>query len=892
MVAQLLTTKLHIPPARAELVARPRLVERLNAGLRRRLTLISAPAGFGKTTLLSEWASRCPRPVAWLSLDEGDNDPVRFLAHLVAALQRVGAILPDETTDLPLEAPSAPTGVVATALINQIVASKMGFVLMLDDYHLIEEQAIHDALNFLLDHLPPNMHLVIASRADPPLSIARLRARSQLTELRQSDLRFDLQEVSQFLNEVMRLGLAPADVRALLSRTEGWIAGLQMAAVSIRGQDAGRRTHLIRDLTGSNRYIMDYLVEEVLERQPDQVQAFLLQTSVLEQLSGPLCDAVVAAGAQGQQTLEYLDRANLFVIPLDNRREWYRYHRLFADLLRKRLRQTEPTLVATLHRRASAWYESHGYAAAAIDHALSAEDFQRAADLMEQTAEETVMRSELVTFLRWVARLPDDLLGARPSLGVLHAWALLLTGRWAEAADSYLEQPTTGTGIASWKMAPMRALMTLFQGRVPAAAEMSRRALEELPRGESFLRSIAAWNLSLSQLAEGDVSACRQTLEELVQASRQTRNYVVAVMAMASLAVLQRRLGRLHEAEVLYGRALELATDEQGNQLPIASEPLMGLGEIWREWNDLALATQYLEQGIESAQRWAETSALDGYMSLVRVKESQGDVEAARNVLLLAQQMAEQFDGTDLDDLMVDLLRLRLSIAQGDIASAERWTGQRGWDKYLHSEGGERSFGFVRSRMDKYERLLLARLRIAQRRPSEAVSLLEPLLSLMQSLRRVDLLIEVEVLRALALQQLDDQDQALAALEHALSLAQAGGYVRIFVDEGEPMVRLLYRAAQRGMAPEYAGQLLAAFPAAPAVAEPTVSDMVEPLSKRELDVLQLIAEGLSNREIAARLFLSLPTVKWHSSNIYGKLGVSNRTQAVTRARALGILATD
>ncbi len=891
MVAQLLTTKLHIPPARAELVVRPRLVERLNAGLCGRLTLISAPAGFGKTTLLSEWASRCPRPVAWLSLDEGDNDPMRFLAHLVAALQTVGAIVPDEVTDLPLEARSAATRALVTALINQVGASKLAFVLILDDYHLIEEQAVHDALTFLLEHLPPNMHLVIASRADPPLSIARLRARSQLTELRQSDLRFDLHEVSQFLNEVMRLGLAPADVRALLSRTEGWIAGLQMAAVSIRGQDAGRRTHLLRDLTGSNRYIMDYLVEEVLERQPDQVQAFLLQTSVLGHLSGPLCDAVVAEGAQGQQTLEYLDRANLFVIPLDNRREWYRYHRLFADLLRKRLSQTDPTLEATLHRRASAWHERHGYAAAAIDHALSAGDFERAADLMEQTAEETVMRSELVTFLRWVARLPDEFLAARPSLAVLHAWALLLTGRWVEAADSYLDQAATGTDIASWKMAPIRALMALFQGRVLAAAEMSRRALEELPRRESFLRSIAAWNLSLSQLAEGDVSAGRQTLEELVQASQQSGNYSVAVMAMASLALLQRRLGRLREAEVLYRRALELATDEQGNQLPIASEPLMGLGEIWREWNDLSLATQYLEQGIESAQRWAETSALDGYMSLVRVKQSQGDVDGAGNVLLLAQQMAEQFDGTDLDDLMVDLLRLRLSIAQGDIASAEHWTGQRPRDKYLHPEEWESGFGFVRSHMDKYERILLARLRIAQQRSSEAVSLLEPLLALTQSLRRVDLLIEVEVLRALALQQLDDQDQALAVLEHALSLAEPGGYVRIFVDEGPPMAQLLYRAAERGIAPKYAGQLLAAFPAAP-TAEARGPEMVEPLSKRELDVLQLIAEGLSNRDIAARLFLALPTVKWHSSNIYGKLGVSNRTQAVTKARALGILATD
>jgi LuxR family maltose regulon positive regulatory protein len=890
MTTPLLTTKLHMPLIRPELVPRPRLIERLNAGLQRKLTLIAAPAGFGKTTLLTEWAAALPCPVAWISLDDGDNDPARFLAYLIAALQ---TIEPGIEAALPSPAP-LPDEASLTTLINQISAMppataagpKPSFVLILDDYHLIKAQPIHTAVSFLLDHLPGNMHLVISGRGDPPLPIVRLRGRAQMSELRQTDLRFTPMEVSEFLNRTMGLQLSPNDIAALGARTEGWITALQMAAVSMQGRDD--TASFVRAFAGSNRYIGDYLLEEVLQRQPDAVQTFLLRTSILERLSGPLCEAVTGEG-DGQVTLESLERRNLFIVPLDDQRRWYRYHRLFADLLQQRLQQTEPDLVPALHRQASAWYEHNGWVPEAIDHALSAEDFERAAELIERTAQETMMRSEVATFLRWVELLPDELVRESPSLGIFHAWALLLQGRWQEAKQGRLQDSGMAADLTVERVAPLRALVAVFEGRVPHAAELSRQALERLPDGDLFLRSIANWSLGLSKLADGDVSAGKQALEEVARMGQEMGNVVVAVMALCSLASLRKRQGQLQEAKEFYERALEFATDDQGHRLPAASEPLMGLGEIWRERNELEVATRYLTEGIEWTKHWAETSALDGYISLARLRQAQGDVEGARRAIQEAQQLAVQFDATELDDLLVSLLQARLWVAQGDIEAAQRWVQEQGLGK--GGSGAELRGGlFAVARLRKYSDLVLARLLIAQHRPAEALALLGPLLPGMEQQARIDLVLEILILKALAHQALGDGEQARDALARALSLAEAGGYVRIFLDEGPPMAHLLYEAAARGMAPQYLGKLLAAFPAEePAAARQAAVEMVEPLTARELEVLQLVAEGLSNQEIAGRLFLSLTTVKWHTHNIYGKLAVKNRTQAVAKARALGLL---
>jgi LuxR family maltose regulon positive regulatory protein len=914
MTTPLLTTKLYIPPVRPDpstglrtrLVSRPRLIERVNTGLYCKLTLISAPAGFGKTTLLSEWI-HCrggvtpPLQVAWVSLDKGDNDPTRFWAYFIAALQTVQSDIGEAALAMLQSPQPPPIEPILTTLINEITESPAVFALVLDDYHLITTQPIHDALALLLDHLPPQMHLVIASRADPPLPIALLRGRGQLIELRQADLRFTLDEAAAFLNRVMGLELSVDDVAALSSRTEGWISGLQMAAVSMRGQEdtAG----FIQAFTGSDRYILDYLVEEVLHRQPSHIQTFLLQTAILDRLTGPLCDAVVET-RESQTILEYLESSNLFIVPLDDRREWYRYHRLFADLLRQRLHQAHPDLVPTLHQRASEWHEHNGLMAQAIDHALSAEDFERAAALIEQVAEATLMRSEVATFLNWVEVLPDELVRARPTLCVFHAWALLWRGLPLDEVESRLEDVGKDTDFTPGKVAALRGFMAIFQGQLARATKLCRQALEQLPEDDVFLRTISTWILSISELADGDLRASSRTLDEVVRMSQKAGNVMVAVPAVCQLARLSARQGQLHKAQEIYQRALELGTDKSGRRegglpAPIASEALIGLGRLSYEWNDLESAACYLEESIELSQRWSETAALDAYIPLARVRQAQGDIDGARHAIQQAQHIALKTDALEVDDLFVALVQARLWVTQGNLEAAMRWAQERGLDQRSdapdieESDHGLASHATFSSRLRKYEHLVLARLWLAQDRPDDALALLEPLLRRMEQQERIDLVIEIQILKSLAFQARGDMEPALTALGHALSLAEPGGFVRVFVDEGQPMARLLYATAARGIAPQYTGKLLAAFPDAEPAARPRQPkvQMIEPLSERELEVLQLIAEGLSNKEIAQQLVLSLPTVKWHTSNIYGKLAVRNRTQAVAKARTLGILPT-
>ncbi len=945
MSSPLLMTKLYIPSVRPELVSRPRLIERLNAGLDRKLTVISAPAGFGKTTLVSEWVSdfrfqiadfglettsasavrnrqsAIDNRVAWVSLDEGDNDPAHFLAYFIAAIQTVYPDIGESlVADLHASQPP-PIQAFLTTLINEIAAVPERFILVLDDYHLITAQPIHDGLSFLLDHLPPGIHLVIATRADPSLPLARLRARGQLTELRQSDLRFTTGEAAVFLNQVMGLDLSPEHVAGLESRTEGWIAGLQMASlailahVSTPGQEdvAG----FIRALTGSDRYILDYLVEEVLQHQPESVQAFLLQTSILNQLTGTLCDAVrfglaetpstsegtgvrfgaaethapppLAEEGEGQATLERLEQANLFIIPLDNERRWYRYHRLFADLLRSRLNRTHPNLAPTLHRRASRWYEQHGLMASAIDHALATEDLDRAADLIEQNAEETLMRGEVATFLRWVAALPDDQMRARPSLCVLHAWMLLLSGQPLEAIESRLQDADAGDGPVTGRITALRALIVAFQGQVSRAAEMFRQALAQLDPDDRFIRDFATWILSVSILNGEGGAADHRALDEVFRTSQRTGNVMIAIMVMCNQAELCLRQGQLRQAAATYRQALELATDAQGERAPIAGQALVGLGELYREWNDLEAATRYLTEGIQLTDRWTETGSLEAYLALARVRQGRGNLDGAWEAARKAQELAVKFDITQIDDLTVALFQARLSIAGGDLEAVRRWAKGRELVQYIDAPLKEESQSSIEHRLLKYELLVLARLLIAEGRSDEALALLEPLLPIAERRNRPGMVIEIYLLQALALQAQGDLDRAMAPLERALSLAEPEGYARIFLDEGEPVARLLYRAVERGIAPAYGGRLLAAFPALEPAVRELPPEMVEALSDRELDVLRLIAEGLSNQEIAQRLVISLRTVKWHASNIYGKLGVKNRTQAVAKARSLGIL---
>jgi LuxR family maltose regulon positive regulatory protein len=892
MTDALLTTKLYIPPARPDLVPRIRLLESLDEGLAVKLTLVSSPAGSGKTTLLSQWVKRSQARVAWVSLDDSDNDLARFLTYIIAALQTIEPDLGEATLTM-LQSPHPPPLEAAlTALINDVaealaIEGECPLVLVLDDYHLIAARPVHTALTFLLDHLPQQMHLIVATRADPPLPLSRLRGRGQLTELNAEDLQFTRDEAAAFLNHIMQLNLSAEDISVLTSQTEGWIVGLQMAAISIRRQQNAK--NLIQALSRSSRYILDYLAEEVLQQQSEDIQSFLLQTAILDRLAGPLCDAVT--GSKGSQsTLEELERANLFIIPLDNEHRWYRYHHLFADLLYQRLQRIHHAEIPALHRRASEWLTQNAFMLLAVDHALLSGDSDWAADLVESIAEETLMRSEITTFLGWVEALPDNTVRGRPLLCAYHAVAAFLGGRPLATVEGRLRDAMAGNAAdsASAGVAACQALIAAFQGDLHRSIELSHKALDDIPENHPLLRGFIAWNLGFANAMGNDLTSAIHSFEQAFTISRAAGNLMVAVLALSQMAEFSMLQGQLHEARRLYEQALELAFDKRGRMLPIAGAAKIGLAELLREWNDLEAATEHLTEGLELTRQWGEIGTLDGYIALARIRQAQGDEEGASDSIRRAEKLAVRFDTTDMDDILVAIHQARLWIAQGKPEAAARWCEER---RLRSPEAGEESstipYAFF---MRLLEYTTLARVCITQGQYDEAVEALETSLGEAGRLGWKGIFIESLILQALALQAQGNTPEAVTAIEQALSLAEPQGYVRLFVDEGQPMMQLLYEAASQGIFPEYVGRLLAAFPQTDIIETAAQSvDMVEPLSEREREVLSLIAEGLTNQEIAQQLAISLPTVKWHTGNIYGKLGVKNRTQAVSKARILRIL---
>src|SRR5215212_350789 len=582
MSAPILATKLYVPPPRPEAVPRSRLIERLDDGLHRKLTLVSAPAGFGKTTLLGEWATTLPRPAAWLSLDEGDNDPTRFLSYLVAALLTIAPNIREGVLGA-LRSPHPPTESILTPLLNEMAAVVEDSVLILDDYHVVDAEAVDDALTFLVEHLPPRMHLVIATREDPPLPIARLRARGQMSELRAAELRFTLTEAAEFLGGAMSLKLSAEEMAALEDRTEGWIAGLQLAALSMRGREDV--PGFIRAFAGDNRYVLDYLAEEVLRRQPERIRSFLLRTSVLERLSGPLCDAVTSK-EDGGRMLEALERGNFFVVPLDDKRRWYRYHHLFADVLYAHLIAEQPDLVPVLHRRASEWYEQNGPLADAIRHALSAEDFGRAADLVELAVPEMRRSRQEATLLGWFEAFPDELLRFRPVLSVHYAGTLLQSGqlegvedrlrdaeRWLETSADIGERAEASSAEMvvvdeeefrrlPGSVATYRAGIALVLGDVAHAMKHAQRALELALEDDRLLRASAAALLGLAYWTSGDLEAGYRSYAESMQRLQRAGHLSDALGCAIALADIRFAQGRLRDAMGTYERGLRLATEQ------------------------------------------------------------------------------------------------------------------------------------------------------------------------------------------------------------------------------------------------------------------------------------------------------------------------------------------
>ncbi|MGD2207153.1 MAG: LuxR C-terminal-related transcriptional regulator [Anaerolineae bacterium] len=897
---QLLTTKLHIPSCRPEWVPRARLIDRLNASLAagRKLTLVSAPAGFGKTTLLSDWLRQTNRPVAWLSLDEGDNDQARFLAYLITALQRVDPQI-GQMAQAMLQAPrsaSQPEPLLTT-LINDIVATAEPFILVLDDYHVVEASSIHEMFSFLLDHLPPSergMHLVIATRADPPWPLARLRARGQLTELHAADLRFSRDEAQIFFNEAMGLSLAPGEIAALEKRTEGWATGLQLAALSLRGRDDVPA--FISAFTGSHRYVLDYLTEEVLNRQSEDVRAFLLQTAILDRLTGPLCDTVRfgrdqspgraegAASSSGaavtervdsQRVLESLEAANLFIVPLDQDRRWYRYHHLFADLLRHRLLREQPNLEPELHRRASEWYEREGLITEAIGHALTCGDFERAACLIQDAGWAIFTRGEMATILAWIALLPHHIVRANPQLSILHAWAMAKSGD-LDGAERCLRE-FHGDGFCG-EVTAVRAYVAGVRGDLPQAVNLSQRALALLPAEDLVVRAIVAQNLGVAYHWRGDPAAAIQALTDAVALSRAAGQSSQTLTALAILGRAYEMQAALHQAMDAYQEALELGRGADRRPAPFACMAYVGMAGVLYEWNDLEAAKQHALEGIRLSKLGGFIAyQVFGHALLARVCEAQGDRDAALENTGQAEQLGQGSEYALVTALATEL-RVRLWLAQDNLLAAARWALER-----------QRQPADELDAASEIEQMAVARMLIAQDRLDEALRLLASLLAAAQAAGRTAHVIKVQALQALTFQAQGDESRALSALEQALSLAEPEGYVRTFVDEGEPVACLLRRALTQGIASGYASWLLATFDERPSTISPATQALVEPLTERETEVLHLIAAGLTNREIAQELVIAVSTVKSHINHLYGKLEVKNRTQAVARGRELDLL---
>jgi LuxR family transcriptional regulator, maltose regulon positive regulatory protein len=900
----LLETKLYVPRAQAGFVPRPRLLLALQQGAERRLSVIVAPAGFGKTTLLAAWLAECAggaKTAGWVSLDAGDNEPTLFWSYFIRAVQKIHPGTGAEALALLRSPQPPPIESILTELINEVDAIDRDFVVILDDYHVIDAESVHSALAFLLDHLPRRMRVAIASRADPPLPLPRLRARGELAELRPVDLRFTLEEASVFLNQVMALDLSAADTATLEQRTEGWIAGLKLAALSMKARGDARG--FVDAFSGANRYIADYLVEEVLQSEPGHVRRFLLGTAMLDRLSGSLCDAVM--GVSGSQALlDDLERRNLFVVALDDSREWFRYHHLFADVLQKQALASDPAAAYASHRRASAWYEAQGALGDAVGHALAAQDIERTAGLLERTWPENNRSYESGRWLARVKTLPENTVRSRPVLGMAFAWGLLNSGE-LEAVEPRLRdvesalqaiadaggRPGVATGMIvsdekrlqslPHELAAARVYLAQALGDVPGTLGHAKRALEKIPEGDHSARATAVALVALAHWGGGELETAHATFAAALDVMRVAGHELDVIRGIFVLGDIRVAQGRLREAVGHYEQGLRVANDAKFAAAE-TDELYIGLSEVYREWNELAAARKQLDavaRAVDSAAHKVARLRLGA--ALARVHQARGDFDAAVRVL----DDAERHERRDPVPRVrpIPAMKARIRIAQGRMDDALAW-----------ARAAKVSVDDDLSYLREYEHVTLGRM-VLVGSATAALPFLGRLQTAAQSGGRMGSVIEILILQSLGQQALGNQRGALDALAQALALAEPEGYLRVFLDEGTRMRDLLKTATARGLAGEYTRRVLAAFdapvpleaPVAGASAAAAVG--IHPLTTRELEILRLIAGGLRNREIADELSISAATVKRHVANAYGKLGVGHRTEALARAAELDLL---
>lgn len=908
MVAPILTTKLYIPPLPSKVVVRSRLIKELTEGLTtgRKLTLISAPAGFGKSTLVSAWIMSSGWPAAWLSLDENDNDPARFQVYLISALQRIFPNLGAGLLDALKSSQATLIETVFTALLNEIAVIPDDFFLVLDDYHLADAKLVDEAVTFLIEHLPPQMHLVITTREDPSLPIPRLRARNQLTEIRAVDLRFTPSEATEFLNQVMNLDLSVEEVAALETRTEGWIAGLQLAALSMKGQEDIHR--FIQAFAGDHRYIMDYLVEEVLRRQPEPIRNFLLQTSILDRLNGPLCDAVTAQSGS-KSKLEQLQRGNLFLIPLDDKREWYRYHHLFADVLRLHLTAEQSDQFPALHHRASEWYEQNGLTIDAIHHAQAGGDFERAANLIERAVPEARRNRQETQLLGWLRALPDEVLQHRPVLSVHYAGTLLQTGqldgvverlqqaeRWLNIPADTQDQPVY-VDKEDYQRLPglvsmYHAAIALIHADVTNTMKHAQQVLELAREDDDLLRGSASSLLGLAFWTSGDLETAYEMFSKGMGHLQKVGFISDVIGGSVTLADIKITQGCLHDAMSIYERGLQLATKQGKSALRGAADMHVGMSDLYREHNDLTTGEQHLLKSKELGElNWLPKNPYRWRVAMARIYEAHGDLDAALDMLNEAEPL--YLSDFSPNAHPVQALKARVWIKQDKLEKALNWARERRLSveeepSYLREF---EQITFVRALLSQYQRDHI------ESSLNDAMGLLERLLKAAEEGGRMGSVIEILILQALSHQMQEDIPAALSSLERALKLAEPEGYMRIFLTEGTGMAELIREVAKRGFLPNYTGKLLSAFEVeqkgldveTPPSASPASASLIEALSQRELDILRLFKTELSGPEIARELVIGLSTVRTHTKSIYNKLNVNSRRGAVKKAIELGLI---